>query len=364
MRQWSVDRDESSTIKYMLLKNNLLKYCLEVKNARFRKKQKPEGLFMVIINRLKNYISLLLHPKMKKDRLLSDPHGKTIIEDISHSITTSERQPYLIAFTGKKGLKRYKINRGRMTLGRSSRADIVLKDNRISGIHCIIEYSRGKIYFEDQGSTNGSYKNGIRIKREVVTTNSNLQIGRTVMKIEYKNESEIEFENELIRKATTDPSTGILNRSYFMTRATEEIALAARTDSPVGLIMLDIDSFKKVNDTYGHQAGDYVINQLSMLINLQRRTEDLFGRYGGEEFVILIRGNFDKETARLFCERIRKSVENYDFNYDGKTISVTVSLGLCLAYGSKIESLDNLIARADEALYKAKKNGRNRVESN
>ncbi|MFC1883464.1 diguanylate cyclase [Thermodesulfobacteriota bacterium] len=319
---------------------------------------------MMIFNRLKNYISLLLHPKIKKDRLFSDPDGKTIIEDISQRISAPEREPYLVAFTGKKGLKRYKIKEGRMTLGRSSRADIVLKDNRISGIHCIIENSRGKIYFEDQGSTNGTYKNGIKIKREPVTTNSNLQIGRTVMKIEFKNESEIEFENELIRKATTDPSTGILNRSYFMVRANEEIALAARTDSPVGLIMMDIDSFKKVNDTYGHQAGDYVINQLSMLINLQRRTEDLFGRYGGEEFVILIRGNFDQETAMLFCERIRKSVEIYEFNYDGATISVTVSLGLCLEYGSKIHSLDDLISRADEALYKAKKNGRNRVECN
>jgi diguanylate cyclase (GGDEF)-like protein len=317
---------------------------------------------MPAINDLKKYMASLFREKKEKTGPLPDMDGKTIVEDISRRILNPEREPYLVAFTGRQGLQRFKIIEGKTTVGRSSKADIVLKDNRISGIHCLIDNIRGRIFIEDQGSTNGTYKNGHRVKREAVTTNSNLQIGRTVMKIEYKNTSEVEFENELIRKATTDPSTGILNKSYFMTRAHEEIALAARTDSPVGLVMLDIDSFKKVNDTYGHQAGDYVINQLSMMINLQRRTEDLFGRYGGEEFVILIRGNFDKERAKLFCERVRKSIESYEFNYDGKKISITISLGLCLEYGSNISSLQDLIRQADEALYRAKKNGRNRVQ--
>jgi two-component system, cell cycle response regulator len=310
----------------------------------------------------KRYVLSFFRGNREKATHLPDMDGKTIVEDISRRILNPERGPYLVAFTGRQGLQRFKIKEGKTSIGRSSKADIVLKDNRISGIHCVIDNIRGRIFIEDQGSTNGTYKNGHRVKREAVSTNSNLQIGRTVMKIEYKNTSEVEFENELIRKATTDPSTGILNRSYFMARAQEEIALAARTDSPVGLIMLDIDSFKKVNDTYGHQAGDYVINQLSMLINLQRRTEDLFGRYGGEEFVILIRGNFDKDRAKLFCERVRKSIESYEFNYDSKKISITISLGLCLEYGSKITSLKDLIRNADEALYRAKQRGRNRVQ--
>ena len=317
---------------------------------------------MHIFDKLKKYLFSLSRQKSEKEHTVTDMDGKTIVEDISKRILNPERRPYLVAFTGRQGLQRFIIDEGRTTVGRSSKADIVLKDNRISGVHCVVENIRGRIFVEDQGSTNGTYKNGRRIRREAVSTNSNLQIGRTVMKIEYKNDSEVQFENELIRKATTDPSTGILNRSYFMSRAQEEIALAARTDSPVGLVLLDIDRFKNVNDTYGHQAGDYVINQLSMLINLQRRTEDLFGRYGGEEFIILIRGNFDKERAKLFCERVRKSIEGYEFNYDGKKISVTISLGLCLEYGSQITSLKDLIKNADEALYKAKNKGRNRVQ--
>ena len=317
---------------------------------------------MRVLRDLKRYVLSRFRSNEGTDHIYADLDGKTIVEDLSKRILNPERQPYLVAFTGRQGLQRFRIKEGKTTVGRSSKADIVIKDNRISSIHCIIENIRGRIFVEDQGSTNGTYKNGRRVKKEAVSTNSNLQIGRTVMKIEYKNDSEVEFENELIRKATTDPSTGILNRSYFMTRAQEEIALAARTDSPIGLIMLDIDSFKKVNDTYGHQAGDYVINQLSMLINLQRRTEDLFGRYGGEEFVILIRGNFDQDRAKLFCERVRKTIESYEFNYDGKKISITISLGLCLEYGSQITSLKDLIRKADEALYRAKRNGRNRVQ--
>jgi diguanylate cyclase (GGDEF)-like protein len=128
--------------------------------------------------------------------------------------------------------------------------------------------------------------------------------------------------------------------------------------------MLDIDLFKNVNDTFGHQAGDYVIHQLSVLISKEKRTEDLFGRYGGEEFIVLLRGDLNAEGANIFCERVRNTIENYKFQFDDKKIPVTVSLGFCLENGKDIKSLDDLILRADQALYRAKQNGRNRVEFN
>ncbi len=288
----------------------------------------------------------------------------TIFEVDAPEIKTYRKAPYLIAFTGKEGWKRFKVKKEKMTIGRSPKADIVLNDERISGIHCMIQYIDDHVVIEDLNSTNGTYINGEGIIKETATTRSNIQIGRTVMKVDYKDELEIQIENELIRKATTDSITGIANRDNFMSRAQEEIAFAKRTDMQLGLVMLDIDLFKNINDTFGHQAGDYVINRLSVLIDGAKREEDLFGRYGGDEFIVLLRGELDLEGAKVFCDRVRKAIEKHKFQFDGRQIPVTVSLGLCLESGNKIKSLDDLIHRTDQALYRAKQDGRNRVECN
>lgn len=277
------------------------------------------------------------------------------------AVNNLQRQPYLTVFIRDR-CKKFKISKKKMTIGRSSKADIVIDDDRISGIHCTIQQHKNDIIIEDQESTNGSYIDGKRIKKNMVTVKSNLQLGLTVMKIEYKGESEIRFENDLFRRATTDAMTGISNRGFFLKRAREEIAFSQRTDLPIGLALLDIDHFKTVNDTFGHQAGDYIIKQLAVIIDTAKRHEDLFGRYGGEEFIILLRGKLDSAGAVLFCERIRKTIENYCFRFDKKNIPVTLSLGLCFKCGSKIESLNKMIQKADMALYRAKANGRNMVE--
>jgi len=126
--------------------------------------------------------------------------------------------------------------------------------------------------------------------------------------------------------------------------------------------MMDLDHFKLVNDTYGHQAGDYVLSQFASLIVKRIRGEDLFGRYGGEEFVVLMRGAMEPPGAQIFCERVRSTVEQYKFNFNGKDIPVTVSIGVTLRNGGEVKSLEELIQLADKALYKAKNAGRNRVE--
>ncbi|MDY6844387.1 MAG: GGDEF domain-containing protein [Thermodesulfobacteriota bacterium] len=287
---------------------------------------------------------------------------KTTFDNGEPVVKAHRMLPYLIVFTGNEGWKRFRIGERKMKVGRSSHADIRIDDERISGIHCTIDYRDGNMTIEDQNSTNGTYVDGKKIKKKAITIKSKLQIGQCVMKIEYKDESEILFEDELFRKATTDAMTGISNRDYFMKRAKEEIIFAQRTEMPIGIVMVDIDFFKQVNDTFGHLAGDYVINQLSIIVNDEKRTEDLFGRYGGEEFILLLRGKLNRDGAISFCERIRNTIETYTFQFDNKKIPVTVSLGLCLRIGKDIESLDDLVYRADMALYQAKQNGRNRVE--
>ncbi|MBD3239094.1 MAG: diguanylate cyclase [Chitinivibrionales bacterium] len=273
-----------------------------------------------------------------------------------------ETLPYLVMYTERNMGKRLDLSEAKVTIGRAPDADIVIDDKRVSKIHCLLQYQKGAILVEDNNSTNGTFLNGQRIDKASVTSSALLQIGGTVMKIEFKNKAEVDYEDELLRKATTDALTGIANRHYFMNRAREELAFARRANVLLGMVMLDIDHFKKVNDTYGHQAGDYVLSQFASLVDKRIRGEDLFGRYGGEEFCILMRGSMEPPGAKTFCERIRKTVEEFDFNFNGTSIPVTVSIGLALRKGADIQTIDEFIQAADKGLYKAKQDGRNRVE--
>jgi len=270
--------------------------------------------------------------------------------------------PYLMMYSERNVGRRLDLSESKTTIGRSPEADIVVEDRRVSKIHCSLQYQKGAILVEDNNSTNGTYLNGQRVDKASVAGSALLQVGGTVMKIEFKNKTEVDYEDELVKKATTDALTGIANRHYFALRAKEELAFAKRANSLVGLVMMDLDHFKLVNDTYGHQAGDYVLSQFASLIVKRIRGEDLFGRYGGEEFVVLMRGAMEPPGAQIFCERVRSTVEQYKFNFNGKDIPVTVSIGVTLRNGGEVKSLEELIQLADKALYKAKNAGRNRVE--
>lgn len=166
--------------------------------------------------------------------------------------------------------------------------------------------------------------------------------------------------NQLENIAFTDSLTGAYNRRYFMKKAEEEFRSFAPAERSTAIIMLDIDHFKKINDTYGHPAGDEVLKSVTSAVQRTLRAEDLFARYGGEEFIILLR-NMSQETVGRLALRIRERVANTVSNYMGTEIKVTISLGIAMR-SENVDLLDDVIKRADEALYRAKANGRNRVE--
>jgi len=166
-------------------------------------------------------------------------------------------------------------------------------------------------------------------------------------------------EQQMRHLATTDGLTGVLNRRYFFERGENELQRAIRYGHTLSMLIFDIDHFKQVNDGFGHQAGDEVLCQLAdMTVNTIRST-DLLGRYGGEEFILILpEAGFD--SAWRVAERLRQKIEAHNFNFDQKTINITISVGL-----SSLESpdtdLEDLISRADRSLYAAKDAGRNRV---
>lgn len=162
--------------------------------------------------------------------------------------------------------------------------------------------------------------------------------------------------------SVTDPLTGLYNRRHFEENLEREFLRASRYKSNLSFAIIDVDYFKKVNDTFGHSTGDYVLKEVAYLILQTFRKTDMVFRYGGEEFAVIITET-PLEKAVIPLERLRKSIENYPFNYDGKNIKVTVSIGAC-EVNEKIQTVHELFENADKALYNAKENGRNQVKTN
>ncbi|MBS4030391.1 MAG: diguanylate cyclase [Clostridiales bacterium] len=163
---------------------------------------------------------------------------------------------------------------------------------------------------------------------------------------------------QLKEMSLKDGLTGLYNHYFLIELFEKELTRHERTGQGMGFIMVDIDFFKKVNDTYGHQTGDFVLKKLSNLLTKSVRQGDVVGRYGGEEFGIVF-ANSSKEDAIRACERIRKRVENYVFNVSETDIRITVSLGVCYKEPNTTMTCQEMIQYADKALYTAKRNGRN-----
>ena len=165
---------------------------------------------------------------------------------------------------------------------------------------------------------------------------------------------------ELERISRTDALTGLDNRRHLEERLEEQFEHAKRLHEHFAVVMCDLDKFKSVNDTYGHQAGDEVLRQCARILKGEAREIDRVGRYGGEEFMLVLPGA-QPDSAVTFAERVRKAVEAHTFTFDGGTLRRTMSLGVAGWPHSKLARSDDLVRAADDALYVAKETGRNRV---
>jgi diguanylate cyclase (GGDEF)-like protein len=167
----------------------------------------------------------------------------------------------------------------------------------------------------------------------------------------------------LYETSVHDPLTHLYNRRYLAHRLDEELAFATRHGTGLGVVILDVDHFKKINDEHGHGGGDEVLTALGAILHDAVRREDVVARYGGEEFVILLRG-LDLASAAIAAERVRSAVEAHTFSVGGHRVPVTVSSGCAsLACCAQNKTVGHLIAVADARLYRAKRGGRNRVAS-
>jgi diguanylate cyclase (GGDEF)-like protein len=295
----------------------------------------------------------------KKATLL--PSTTLVSEVVNNVHAQLVLDPYLVILSGCDRGRQFKLHQLSYVIGRCDEADIVIGDPKISRRHGVFTIFKDRILFQDLQSTNGSYLAGERIEKCWLNVHDRILVGDTLMRIDYKCYNEAESEQALYRAAYTDALTGIFNRGAFMQRAQEEFSFCKRNNVLMSIVMSDVDHFKDINDSYGHPAGDQVLMELSAILAEQMRKEDLLARYGGEEFIMLLRES-SADAAAGWAERIRQIVMQYPFAYKGQPIPTTISIGICTRRISTLDSLQAIIRIADDALYLAKRNGRNRLE--
>ena len=251
-----------------------------------------------------------------------------------------------------------------IVLGRGQEATYRLEDEGLSRAHARVVREGEQFFVEDLGSTNGTFVNGYRItQKRPLRDGDRIQVGKnTILKFNHQDALEQDAVRQLYESAVRDPLTHVYNRRYLEERLRQEFAYAARHGTSLSVLILDIDHFKRINDTLGHLAGDRVIQVLADTVARIVRAEDVVARYGGEEFAVIARG-IQAAHAVIFAERIRHSIERLAIPWEGQSLQITVSVGVAtMDRDVTFRDMRAVVTAADDALYRAKNGGRNRVE--
>jgi two-component system, cell cycle response regulator len=251
---------------------------------------------------------------------------------------------------------------GKHIIGRTPDAYIHIDNDLVSRSHAEIRFEEGtppRCFLRDLGSTNGTFVNDVPITEVELTSGDTVRIGNHLLKYLYSDEQDIRFYTKVHGLIRYDELTGLLSRSCFFEELSREMQKADKRHRPLSVLMIDIDRFKRVNDTHGHQTGSAVLAQLGEVFRKFCRGKDIVGRYGGEEFLIFLT-KADKKQAFTFAEQLRKRIEAFDFEYGTIRPKITVSIGVATMpeHGAELELL---VRKSDAALYFAKSSGRNRT---
>lgn len=273
----------------------------------------------------------------------------------------------LVAYAGSSLGRVYNLMPGRNLLGRSVDAHVPLVDGEVSRLHAQVVVTPGsaeELAVEDLGSTNGTRLNGVRLAgRQVCAPGDRIGLGGHVFKIISLDPLERAFHESLQDMSIRDPLTGLANRRHSLAVLEQRFTLGRESGQGLAVVALDVDHFKRVNDTHGHPAGDEVLRGIGALLAAALAPGEVAGRIGGEEFLVILPGA-DLGIALDRAEAIRRAAEQARHAVPEGSIGATCSLGIALLDRGDATAGD-LLGRADRALYRAKREGRNcvRVES-
>ncbi len=300
---------------------------------------------------------------------MTDPHfDDRTIESVNpfraQQQSNEVSKPILLQYDGANIGKSFVLEDPVTIIGRKKDPDKVkiwLDDPSVSREHCRLEFQGTRAFVCDLGSKNGSYVNDTPVGNtpSELCHSDVLRIGDIRMRFFAHGCAEQLVLDKVYRMSVQDRMLEIFRKDYVQQKIEEEFQLAKAKDLSLGLIFFDLDKFKSINDTHGHDAGDLVLKEVVNTVKPLVRKDQTFGRYGGEEFVLLLpRMSLDESAA--FAEVIRQVIEKAVIQYDGKTIPVTLSLGVG-TITRDMNSAAELIKLADNMVYESKRGGRNRV---
>lgn len=262
--------------------------------------------------------------------------------------------------TGSGGI--HPMEGGLLVIGRAPDADITIRDDTLSRRHACVRRSEVGHVLEDLGSTNGTFLDGEPVQGPTpLPDGARIHLGkRAVLHYRLHDDVERRVLCETHARALLDPLTGVFNRRHLQECLGAEVAFARRHRTPVSLLLLDIDHFKRINDQHGHAVGDAALQCLANALRELTRDEDTLARYGGEEFALLARGIEQRDALQL-GERIRQVAEALALDLPRGPVSFTVSVGIAHGVPGGDCSPAGLLEAADQALYASKGAGRNAV---
>ena len=292
----------------------------------------------------------------------------------SGRLPAHERRPALVFLRGELLAAPIPLERDEVILGRALEADVRVNDARASRLHARIRIERdaetgAEAYrLTDLGSTNGTLVNGQPVSDTFLQEGDKLTIGEHVLRFDLLDDIDREYQRQIHRLLAHDELTGLLTSKSFFSELRREAARAAGEGRPFCVLMMDIDHFKAVNDTYGHLVGSQTLEEVGALITRALRAGDVAARFGGEEFAAFLL-NADGAQGLVAAERVRTAVERHHFpavrrgaspGGDERTLRITISLGVATFPDDARDPIE-LVELADTALYRAKGTGRNRV---
>lgn len=284
-----------------------------------------------------------------------------------------ERRPALVFLRGELLAVPIPLEREEVTLGRALEADIRINDSRASRLHARIttdvDPATGEMRYRltDLDSTNGTILNGERIEAALLDDGDKFEVGDQLIRFEMLDEIDREYQQQIHRLLVHDELTGLLTSKSFFSELRREAGRAEAGKMPFCVLMMDIDHFKDVNDTYGHLAGSETLEEVGGVIKKSLRAGDVAARFGGEEFAAFLL-DADYAQGLVAAERVRSAIEKHEFPAarrgahasEQPTHHITISVGVA-SYPEDARDPIQLVEMADSALYRAKRNGRNQI---
>jgi diguanylate cyclase (GGDEF)-like protein len=290
----------------------------------------------------------------------ADDERATISGVTAFALARDPLTAFLVVIYGSELGKRIPLGQQPLECGRSPQCGLPLDDEAISRRHARFSWDGTSYVVADLGSTNGTLVNDVAVKEKSLLDGDRIQIGHAIFKFIQGGNVELSYHEEIYRLMTFDGLTRAHNKRAFGEALEREVSRARRYKRPLSLVLFDLDHFKRVNDTYGHLAGDAVLRHAAGVVSANVRREDMLARVGGEEFALLT-PEISLAGARVVAEKLRALLERTPVPLEHGPLPVSASFGAATLGHDPPMSVDELYADADARLYAAKRGGRNRV---